>query len=284
MAVVRVVKDKNNPYVMLNKACLKDERISWKAKGLHSYLLSLPDDWQIYIEDLRKRSKDGRDSTSSAINELIKNGYIKRYARQDKESGKFIGGFDYEVYELPIEDVNYIDDRESENPKIGETESRKNRESENPKLLNNKYKLNNEINKLIINYYQKYVGVITPNHIIKLLSYLDDDMEHEVIISAIDEMVGANIRDIRYLFKILNNWIEKGIKNSAQLIEHTNIYKNKNSRSNSINQNKVKDNSFGGNSYGKDSTNNESKLDSGYKEEVDVKELAGKYGIDISEI
>ena len=56
MAIIRVIKDKSNPYVMLNKTCLRDEKLSWKAKGLHSYLLSLPDDWQIYIEDLNNIS------------------------------------------------------------------------------------------------------------------------------------------------------------------------------------------------------------------------------------
>lgn len=289
MAVVRVIKDKSNPYVMLNKACLNDDSISWKAKGLHSYLLSLPDDWQIYVEDLKNRSKDGRDATSSAINELIKMGYIKRTARKHEQSGKFVGGFDYEVYEIPIET---IDSRDTENPKIGKSENRKNRESENPKLLNNKYKLNNklelnnELNKVIIGYYQKYIGVITPNNAIKLLSFLEDGMDHEVIIRAIDETVGAGVRNINYLFKILNNWMDEGIKESAQLTEHQKKYKNKISHNNIINENKEKCNNFRGDSYGKITTSStdKSRMDSNDEKEVDVQELAGKYGIDISDI
>ena len=79
MAIVRVIKDKSNPYVLLNKTCLSDDRLSWKAKGLHSYLLSLPDDWKIYTEDLKNRSKDGKDAIRSAINELIDLGYIKQF-------------------------------------------------------------------------------------------------------------------------------------------------------------------------------------------------------------
>lgn len=118
MAIVRVIKDKSNPYVMLNKTCLRDEKLSWKAKGLHSYLLSLPDDWQIYIEDLKNRSKDGRDSTTSAVNELMKKGYIKRTPAKDEKTGRFKGGYDYEVYEMPIEisesgEINRV----TENPK-----------------------------------------------------------------------------------------------------------------------------------------------------------------------
>ncbi len=283
MAIVRVIKDKSNPYVMLNKTCLNDDRVSWKAKGLHTYLLSLPDDWQIYVKDLKNRSKDGRDSTATAMNELIELGYVKRNPRKDDGSGKFTGGFDYEVYEIPI---SLSENRNTENPESGKTGSRKNRQSENPKLLNNKYKLNNKYNKLIIGYYQKHIGVITPNLSLKLLSFLDDGMEADVIISAIDETVGAGIRNFNYLLKILNNWLEEGIKEGAQLTEHQNKYKNKKTINNSINENKEKNKSFGGNSDGKSSTYNDNNrgMGSSTEVEVDVKELAEQYGIDIEEI
>ncbi|KXG73769.1 hypothetical protein AN619_29030 [Thermotalea metallivorans] len=32
--IIRVQKNKENPYVMINKQFLSDERLSWKAKGL----------------------------------------------------------------------------------------------------------------------------------------------------------------------------------------------------------------------------------------------------------
>ena len=153
MAIVRVIKDKSNPYVMLNKTCLRDEKLSWKAKGLHSYLLSLPDDWKIYIEDLKNRSKDGKGATSSAIKELINAGYIKRIAKRDSETNRFIGGFEYEVYEIPIDIVNLPKDsksRESKNPETGKPGNRENREPGNPSLLNNELKLNNNIYSLVI--------------------------------------------------------------------------------------------------------------------------------------
>lgn len=151
MAIVRVIKDKSNPYVMLNKTCLCDEKLSWKAKGLHSYLLSLPDDWQIYIEDLKNRSKDGRDSTTTAVNELIALGYIKRTPSKDEKTGKFKGGYDYEVYEMPIEvNESRAINRVTEKPKSDKTEIGKNPIPENPKLLNNKLKLNNNIYSLVI--------------------------------------------------------------------------------------------------------------------------------------
>lgn len=97
MAIIRVKKDKDNPYVMINKTPLNDDCLSWKAKGLLSYLLSLPDDWAINIEDLKKRSKDGKDGTTAGIKELMKAGYITRDRKRIE--GKF-KGYDYTVHEI----------------------------------------------------------------------------------------------------------------------------------------------------------------------------------------
>lgn len=97
MAVFRVKKDKENPYVMLNKEFLNDDKLSWKAKGVLAYLLSLPDDWQIYESEVVKHSKDGKDSLKSAIKELMANGYLEREQTRD-EKGCF-KGYDYVVNE-----------------------------------------------------------------------------------------------------------------------------------------------------------------------------------------
>lgn len=96
--MMRVQKNKDNPYVLLNKTALNDTSLSWKAKGLHAYLLSLPDDWKIYVEELSKHTSDGRDSTAATIKELIDTGYILRERLHD-ELGRF-KGYEYVVYEM----------------------------------------------------------------------------------------------------------------------------------------------------------------------------------------
>lgn len=97
--ILRISKDKENPYVMINKNVMQDERLSWKARGLMGYLLSLPDDWVIYLEELEKHSdKDGRESLASGIKELIELGYIVR--EQEREKGKF-SSYVYTVFESP---------------------------------------------------------------------------------------------------------------------------------------------------------------------------------------
>ena len=101
MSMFRIKKDKDNPYVMLNKEFLNDEKLSWKSKGVLSYLLTLPDDWQIYETEISKHSKDGKDSLKSAMKELIDLGYIVRGDRKRDEKG-MLKGYEYTVYERSI--------------------------------------------------------------------------------------------------------------------------------------------------------------------------------------
>lgn len=101
MSTFRIRKDKDNPYVMLNKEFLDDSNLSWKSKGLLAYLLSLPDDWQIYESEIVNHAKDGKDSLKSAIKELIQLGYIERTRERDEKG--MLKGYNYSVYERPIQ-------------------------------------------------------------------------------------------------------------------------------------------------------------------------------------
>lgn len=91
---------KEKDFVTLDNHALRNDRLSWKGKGLHCYLMQLPDDWQINIADLQNRSSDGRDSTSSGLRELISAGYVVRERVVDDKTKQFIG-YDYQVYERP---------------------------------------------------------------------------------------------------------------------------------------------------------------------------------------
>jgi len=96
--IFRIKKDKDNPYLMINKEPLNNAELSWKGKGLLAYLLSLPDDWKIYEDEITKHAKDGKDSLKSAIKELIELGYIER-ERIRNSSGQ-MKGYTYCVYEV----------------------------------------------------------------------------------------------------------------------------------------------------------------------------------------
>lgn len=95
-------KKRVNPYIVVDKSCSNDIRLSWKAKGLHTYLMGLPDTWDIRVKDLIKRSTDGRDSVRAGICELEKLGYVTR-EKVRNEAGK-ICGVDYTIHEVPVFD------------------------------------------------------------------------------------------------------------------------------------------------------------------------------------
>lgn len=105
-SIIRVQKNSDNPFVMIDKRIFSDNRISWKAKGILGYLLSKPDDWKVIVGDLVKQSKDGEKSVYSGLRELIDSGYLVRQAC--RENGKIVS-WEYIVFETP-----QIENREKE--------------------------------------------------------------------------------------------------------------------------------------------------------------------------
>lgn len=97
MAKVTVVKEKN--YTTIDNGIFKDTRISFKAKGLLTTMLSLPPTWNYTIEGLATLSKDGRDSIKTALKELENFGYLERKQIRN-ENGSFFD-LEYFVYEKP---------------------------------------------------------------------------------------------------------------------------------------------------------------------------------------
>mgnify|MGYP003582357223 CR=1 FL=1 len=75
-SIIRTVKNAENPFVMIDRRIFENDGLSLKAKGLLGYLLSRPDNWTICMADLVKRTKDGKDSVNSALDELIESGYV----------------------------------------------------------------------------------------------------------------------------------------------------------------------------------------------------------------
>ncbi len=98
MATFRT-KKRASEFVTLDKTSIYDSNLSYKAKGILLYLLSRPDDWQIYETELVKHTSDGRDSVRSGLKELEDHGYIVRSRKRDKKGR--LGEYEYIVYERP---------------------------------------------------------------------------------------------------------------------------------------------------------------------------------------
>ncbi|STX55699.1 Uncharacterised protein [Legionella beliardensis] len=139
MAVLRIHKKQQN-FVILDKTCLQDNHLSWGAKGLHAYLMSLPDDWRVRVDDLQTRATNGRDSVRSLLAELEQAGYISKSECRNTISGRF-AGIEYVVYEIPQpkhEDETPAPENTSSVYPSPETPAPGNPTTANPTLLNNK--------------------------------------------------------------------------------------------------------------------------------------------------
>lgn len=78
-------------FAQVPKTALKDRNLSLKAKGLYSYLFSLPEDWKIFKTEIVKNFSDGKDSLNSAFKELEANGYIVSKVVRDQKTNQFTG-------------------------------------------------------------------------------------------------------------------------------------------------------------------------------------------------
>lgn len=219
MAIIRSKRSKN--FSIIDNDILDDERLSFKARGLLSYMLSKPDDWRFYATELAKHSqKDGRDSIGGALKEMEKFGYLKRTQKRSL-NGRF-GDQDWLLLDTP-----------AFSPQTGFPETVFPEtvfpETENPQLLSTDNTNTNStkddddddtakpISK-IIGLWQENFGM--PNSII--MTDLQEDLNdwgYELLNYAIHRMLesGATYnRPYQYLNKILANYRSYGITTVAK--------------------------------------------------------------------
>ena len=100
MAIIRQKRKKR--FSIIDNQVLEDKRISFKARGLLIYMLSKPDDWKFYPEELAKHSnREGVKAINSALQEMEQVGYLIRRRKRDNR-GHF-KGIDYLLSEVPQE-------------------------------------------------------------------------------------------------------------------------------------------------------------------------------------
>ena len=98
MAVFRVEKTKY--FTVMCNHHLRNVKLSLKAKGLLSLMLSLPEDWDYTTKGLACICRDGVDSIASALKELEKHGYLTRQ-RVRFDNGR-LGDIEYTIHEKPV--------------------------------------------------------------------------------------------------------------------------------------------------------------------------------------
>ena len=193
-------------YTVMSTYHLRDERLSLKAKGLLSLMLSLPKEWDYSINGLVKISREGKYSIQNILNELKQAEYIKIDGYRDAK-GHF--RYKYSVYYLPFSKwLKMYDYPNTSLPYTGEPNT------DNQTQLNN---INNKIDKEDICPYKSLEEehniltneLINQNYISNddLSSFYFDDLFNKLL----DE--GNSYKD---LYKITNYIIQKVKSNNYE--------------------------------------------------------------------
>lgn len=133
MSVFRIERTKD--YTVMSNCHLRDKRLSLKAKGLLSQMLSLPEDWDYTLSGLAYINREKIDAIRQAIKELEAAGYIIRSRKRD-EKGR-LQGSDYVIYEKPVSDLPALENPTLDNPML-ESPTLENPTQLNTKITNTK--------------------------------------------------------------------------------------------------------------------------------------------------
>ena len=201
MSVFRI--NKTNNYTVMSNHHFKEKKMSLKAKGLLSLMLSLPDDWDYSISGLATLSKDGKDSIMSALSELEKFGYLTR-KRLTNEKGQF-AGVEYNIFEIPQPKEPISGNSNSANENSGNSNSENtaqlNTNSTNH-LFNELFMLLSTKDVELLELYQQYIQTRE-----KMNAPLNET-SLEKLISRAKRLSHGDIRVEKVLLEtaIINNW------------------------------------------------------------------------------
>ena len=108
--MVKIYSVQSNNFIHIaDPTFIHDTGLSWKAKGIYTYLMSRSGNWEVRATDLINKSSDGATSLRSGMKELVIAGYVHKAVLRDKVT-KAIQDWKYYVFatRCPIEEATVI--------------------------------------------------------------------------------------------------------------------------------------------------------------------------------
>ncbi|PEB93444.1 DnaD domain protein [Bacillus toyonensis] len=238
MATFRVHKSKN--YTTINNTGLRDERLSWKAKGILAYILSLPDDWVFYMEEISTHAKDGIDSLRVGVKELKKFGYVRRFPVKN-EKGK-ITNWETIIYEVPQVENPHMEKPQVEVPFMENPILLSTKELSTKELSTNKQNTDIQSSSSIFSFYENNFGILN-SFIAESISQWVNDSSEELVQAAMQRALKQQ-KKWNYAEGILKQWVNKNIRTLADVNAAEIEFKNKGKKGEKNNASNQKDSSF----------------------------------------
>lgn len=198
-------RDEPNYFAIIPANVRYDKNLRDKAKLLYGEITALCNKEGVcwakneYFADLYDVTKT---TVSTLIKNLIDNGYIKSKLIYKEGTKEILNRY-----------LSIVKDPVKENLK-----------DNNINIIINKKE---EEKEKIIDFYNNNFGLITPYVAENIFSYLEDGLQQDLIIRAMEEAVSNNIRKWNYVKTILNDCVNNQIKTLEQYTIKQREFKNK---------------------------------------------------------
>lgn len=137
----KIRKEKASQFTITSNKLIRDDSLSFKARGIFTYLWSQKDGWTYYESEIVKHTTDGITALRSGLDELERAGYLRR--SRERKSGRLAGTVWLlsETGKLKNDEKPILENHKYENP-IYENQTLRNTNQKKHQLeetLTNKY-------------------------------------------------------------------------------------------------------------------------------------------------
>lgn len=215
MSVFKIEKNKN--YTIMSNYHLRDRNLTYKAKGLLSFMLSLPEDWDYSLNGLVAVSKESKDGIRSILKELQEHHYLEiKKVRGNK--GYF--EYNYLIYEIPhfINKENVKNNPDTENPYLDVPDM------EMPTQINTKKEIDKDDKSISSFFVPEEHNILTLELIDR--GYIDEEDTQIFYYDKLFEDLLYDGNEYKSLIQIIHYIIPRVIRNNFK-DEDGNIIKNK---------------------------------------------------------
>jgi len=118
-------------FTILPNHVLQNSQLTWEARGMLAYLVSLPENWQVHVTELSVRSPAAYSKNKRIIAELVAAGHIVKSQKRDS-AGKFLDWI-FDVFDEPqIRIAECVVLPHSDNPNPGNQHLQRTQQIKNP--------------------------------------------------------------------------------------------------------------------------------------------------------
>ena len=197
----------SNGYGTVAKKVMRDKTVSLAAKGIYSYLCSFCGGGTTCFPSRETICNDlgiNKDTFTKHIKQLVDKNYITIQHKKINNNNKFCTNI-YVVNLIVKEPCPNFSDTEFSDTKNSDT---------NNNNINKKEK-EEEFSK-IIDFYNQNITLITPFVAEDIEKYLDQEINGNLIIAAMEEAVSRNKRHWNYTKSILEDCINNNVRTAEQ--------------------------------------------------------------------